>query len=95
MKPAPMTEERRRLARELLAQATPGPWAVGTPANPRHLGPGTGYGVHNIYQPETGCDVTGPHAHLHGADAALIAAAPELLAEALDEIERLLHAKEG
>lgn len=68
-----MTEERRKLARELLAKATPGPWTH-VPARET-----------SDYPAVMPIDAVPDREE----DAALIAAAPELLAEALDAIDRL------
>lgn len=77
-----MTEERRKLARELLAKATPGPWHVSD---------------NKLIRAANGCYVgnSWPGGTHSNADAALIAAAPELLAEALDAIDRAMTVSTG
>jgi hypothetical protein len=75
-----VTEERRKLARELLAKATPGPWYFDDDGC--------------CYADEVGNDPVlepfmGEAIRVEADDARLIAAAPELLNEALVEIARL------
>jgi predicted RNA-binding Zn-ribbon protein involved in translation (DUF1610 family) len=63
-------------ARALLAAATPGPWISGRADT-----------CYNVRSESEQCDVTMPCAGLSMADAALIAAAPELIAALCDEAE--------
>jgi hypothetical protein len=67
-----MTEERRKLARELLEKATPRPWTYDKDW------------TWDIYGGPAGQRIS---AAVDGADAVLIANAPSLLAEALDALE--------
>jgi hypothetical protein len=72
-----MTEERRKLARELLAKATPRPWVhVSSPGFDGDVWEG----VHDDDEMSVAFSPD---------NCRLIAAAPEMLAEALDEIDRL------
>lgn len=74
-----MTDERRKLARELLAAATPGPWYFDEY--------GCCYSDSGVNKPvlePQDCSLV----RVSDEDSKLIAAAPDLLREALDELDR-------
>jgi hypothetical protein len=79
-----MRAERRARARELLAKITPGPWHVSETSKGDAAvyidEPSVPDAANVLFEADWGTM----------ADAALIAAAPELLAEALDAIDRAL-----